>query len=68
MRWKKINTTEWHKVFAWWPVTTVCNNVVWLEYVEYMEGETGPDVDGYGWVRIRPSQYRLLSTSGGEER
>ena len=60
MRWKKTDKTEWHKVFAWWPVTTVCNTVVWLECVEYLDGEIGPSDCGYVWVQIRPSKYRLI--------
>jgi hypothetical protein len=66
MRWKKTDKTEWHKVFAWWPVTTVCNTVVWLECVEYMDGKIGPDYDGHGWVQIRPSKYRLIGAGDKE--
>lgn len=25
---------EWHSVFAWWPVTTICGKRVWLEQVD----------------------------------
>lgn len=28
------NQREWHRVFAWWPVTTVDGYHVWLEHIE----------------------------------
>ena len=29
-----MSLTEWHRVFAWWPVRTIDNVCCWLEYVE----------------------------------
>jgi len=29
-----INLTDWHTVFAWWPVTTIDGYCVWWEHVE----------------------------------
>lgn len=66
MRWKKTDKTEWHKVFALWPVTTVCNTVVWLEYVEYRDGDIAPADYGCEWVKIRPSEYRLIKAGDKE--
>ncbi|NIJ18488.1 hypothetical protein FHS95_000157 [Sphingomonas naasensis] len=34
MRRQLRDQTEWHRVFAWWPVTTIDGQRVWLEHVE----------------------------------
>jgi hypothetical protein len=63
MRWKAIDKTEWHRVFAWVPVETVCKTMVWLEWVEYREANWGQT--DLGIVYRRPAQYRLID--GGEK-
>ena len=63
MRWKKIDKTNWHRVFALFPEVTVCNTVVWLEWVEYRDGEW--EQTALGTVYRRPAQYRLID--GGEK-
>ena len=57
MRWKRQDKTKWHRVFAWYPVTTVCDTVVWLEYVEYRGADF--EADTKSWV-YRPAEYRLI--------
>jgi hypothetical protein len=58
MKWKKQDKTQWHRVFAWWPVTTVCNSVVWLEYVEFRDKRYS--IDEYGIPQRWPAEYRLI--------
>jgi hypothetical protein len=63
MRWKRQDKTQWHRVFAWWPVTTVCKTVVWLEFVEYKAGRYEPAVPYGDWkclVELEPPAYRLI--------
>lgn len=36
MKWVKKElkmNTEWHLVFAWFPVETECRHMVWLEFI-----------------------------------
>jgi hypothetical protein len=63
MRWKVIDKTEWHRVFAWLPVETVCKTMVWLEWVEYRDKSW--ERTDLGNVYRRPAQYRLID--GGEK-
>jgi hypothetical protein len=63
MRWKAIDKTDWHRVFAWFPVETVCKTVVWLEWVEYIDKDW--EQTALGNVYRRPAQYRLID--GGEK-
>ena len=65
MRWKEIDKTEWHRVFAWLPVSTICKTVVWLEWVEYREANWGQTT--LGIVYRRPAQYRLIDGEKGSE-
>jgi len=58
MRWKRQDKTQWHRVFAWYPVTTVCDTVVWLEYLEYRGVDF--EMDTTSWVYRRPAEYRLI--------
>lgn len=58
MRWKLQDKTQWHRVFAWRPVITVCDTVVWLEYVEYRSADF--EMDTTSWVYRRPAEYRLI--------
>ena len=58
MRWKRQDKTKWHRVFAWYPVTTVCDTVVWLEYLEYRGADF--EFDTKSWVYRRPAEYRLI--------
>jgi hypothetical protein len=60
MKWKRQDKTKWHRVFAWFPVTTVCDTVVWLEYVEYKAGKY--DFADYGDALVvrEPPAYRLI--------
>lgn len=59
MKWKKQDKTQWHRVFAWWPVTTVCDTVVWFEYVEFRDKRYS--IDEYGCIIHRhPAEYRLI--------
>jgi hypothetical protein len=64
MRWKAIDKTDWHRVFAWVPVETVCKTMVWLEWVEYRDKNWEQDL-GTGTVHRRPAQYRFID--GGEK-
>jgi hypothetical protein len=64
MRWKELDKTKWHRVFAWLPVETVCKTVVWLEWVEYRDGDW--EQTALGNVYHAPAQYRLID--GGEKR
>jgi len=59
MRWKVIDKTEWHRVFAWFPVATICKTMVWLEWVEYRDKDWEQDL-ATGVVHCRPAQYRLI--------
>jgi len=59
MRWKRQDKTKWHRVFAWYPVTTVCDTVVWLEYLEYRGADFEMDTTSC-WVYRRLAQYRLI--------
>jgi hypothetical protein len=59
MRWKRQDKTQWHRVFAWYPVTTVCDTVVWLEYLEYRGADFEMDTTSC-WVYRRLAQYRLI--------
>ena len=63
MRWKAIDKTDWHRVFAWWPVSTICGTVVWLEWVEYREANW--EKTAFGNVFRRPAEYQLID--GGEK-
>lgn len=63
MRWKVIDKTKWHRVFAWLPVETVCKTMVWLEWVEY-RGKSWERTD-LGNVYRRPAEYRLID--GGDK-
>ena len=58
MRWKRQDKTQWHRVFAWYPVTTVCDTVVWLEYLEYRGVHY--EMDKKSWIYRRPAEYRLI--------
>jgi hypothetical protein len=58
MRWKEIDRYDWHRVFAWFPVATVCKTMVWLEWVEYREANW--EQTALGNVYRRPAQYRLI--------
>jgi hypothetical protein len=49
---------EWHRVFAWVPVETVCKTMVWLEWVEYREANWNQTA--LGNVYRRPAQYRVI--------
>jgi hypothetical protein len=59
MKWKKQDKTQWHRVFAWHPVTTVCDTVVWLEYVEFRDKRYSI-IDKYGLPQSWPAEYRLI--------
>jgi len=59
VRWKVIDKTEWHRVFAWMPVETVCKTMVWLEWVEYRDKNWEQNTL-LGNVYRRPAQYRLI--------
>ena len=63
MRWKAIDKTYWHRVFAWVPVETICKTVVWFEWVEYREANW--EQTTFGNVYRRPAEYRLID--GGEK-
>jgi hypothetical protein len=63
MRWKAIDKTDWHRVFAWVPVETICKTVVWLEWVEYRDKDW--EQTALGHIIRRPAQYRFID--GGEK-
>jgi hypothetical protein len=39
-------------------VTTVCDTVVWLEYLEYRGADF--EMDTKSWIYRRPAEYRLI--------
>jgi hypothetical protein len=58
MRWKAIDRTNWHRVFAWCPVSTICGTMVWFEWIEYRAANW--EQTALGNVYRRPDQYRLI--------
>lgn len=34
---KALDKSDWHKWYAWYPVKTCCNKLVWLDYVKRKE-------------------------------
>jgi len=63
MRWKSKDKFAWRDWFAWYPIKTVCDTNVWLEYVERRISETEWEVVPYG-QRLpedfnRKVEYRL---------
>ncbi len=64
MRWKRQDKTQWHRVFAWYPVTTVCDTVVWLEYLEYRGADF--EMDTKSWIYRRPATDRVNHRRTGE--
>lgn len=51
MRWQAIDTRQWHRVFAWWPVR-IGSRWIWLEHYERKLDRVGVWGDGYYSVRV----------------
>lgn len=47
----KHYTDQWHRVFAWWPVTTVRGKRIWLKFI-YRRSYSAISGHGYDYATV----------------